>query len=86
MSARNTPITEVDRLAQEEGLELTPDGAKRRFSAWDRDYLITEARPGKVGVFPITVAEPDGGRVEVVATRGRLRSLFRSAVERGGAG
>lgn len=84
-----TPIEEVDRIAEEEGLELfdTGSGRAREFTAFDREYVIREQRAGKVGLFHLTAETRDGRNryEEAGMTRGRIRKLFRAARERGGA-
>lgn len=83
----HTSISAVDDIAAEEGLVLIHDGDARRFQAFDREYTIRQTPKGKVGLFDVE-ADPlmeDGGKVTVTTTRGRIRKLFRSARDRGGA-
>lgn len=80
-----SPISDVDQMAEERGIELEETGEKsRRFEAFGRVFEIAEAPPGKVGLFSIT-SRPKEARegdeypsaYEGMETHETLRRLFR---------
>lgn len=82
----NSSIDEVDRLAREEGIRsLTKTGEKSRsFEAFGRTFEITEASPGKVGIFGVKstpVGESDDAAYEGMESHDSIRRLFRRAVK-----
>lgn len=79
-----SPISDVDRIAEEEGLELQkPTDTSRSFIAFGRVFEIEEASAGKVGIFEIS-STPRGATDEAAyegfETHGGIRKLFRRSV------
>lgn len=79
----NSPIEDIDRIARQEGLELAEDGSKRTFTAFNRDYTITEAPAGKVGIFGLEMIAREEEQPDFTGTQthDQLRKLFRRAVK-----
>lgn len=78
----NSPIDDVDRIAQEEGFELSQEGDVRTFGAFNRLFRIEEAPSGKVGIFRIESRpeDPDEPGYHGMETHATLRRLFQRSI------
>ncbi|MGH2938298.1 MAG: hypothetical protein ACRDPE_09290 [Solirubrobacterales bacterium] len=82
----NSPIADVDRIAEEEGIKsLEKTGEKSRsFQAFGRVFEIEEAPAGKVGIYAVKstpVDMPDDAAYGGMETHITIRRLFRRAVK-----
>ncbi len=82
----NSSIDEVDQMARQAGIEnLVVEGEGRRsFQAFGRVFEISEAPPGKVGLFSVVSKpkdDPDAAPYSGMETHDRIRHLFRRAVK-----
>lgn len=84
----NSPIEDVDRMAQDEGLEslVAMDGKPkgRTFEAFGRVFEIEEASAGKVGIFAVRSTptnDPESPAYGGMETHATLARLFRRAVK-----
>lgn len=80
-----SPIADVDRMANDEGIELEKtDEKSRRFEAFGRVFDLAEVAPGKVGLFSVRSTPKDAGDDYASAYVGNetydtIRRLFRRA-------